>query len=157
MSGYLADSSIWAWARKGSRPDIQRKLAERFAGGEVLTCPPVVLEVMHRARSGAEYDEIHDQLFDPIDWLPLNTAAAERAVEVQRRMSQTSHGNHLRPAVDYLIAAIAEAAGPDYTLWCFDRDLKLICEHTGQPCESEESEGSGPDEVRGSGPSQRQR
>jgi hypothetical protein len=38
---------------------------------------------------------------------------------------------------------MAEAAGPEVVLWCFDRDLKVICEHTGQPSEPEESTGPG--------------
>jgi hypothetical protein len=52
-------------------------------------------------------------------------------------MSATSAGYHLRLAVDYLVAAIAEAADSDVVLWGFDGDLGLICEHTGQPYEAE--------------------
>jgi hypothetical protein len=29
------------------------------------------------------------ELFDPLDWLPLDSAASERATEVQREMAQT--------------------------------------------------------------------
>lgn len=54
-------------------------------------------------------------------------------------MAQTSDGNHLRPAIDYLVAAVSETAGPGLSLWFFDRDLELICEHTGQPYEAERS------------------
>jgi predicted nucleic acid-binding protein len=140
---YLADSSIWGWANSTRRPDIQAKLADRFQSGEIVTCAPVALEAMHRARDGNEYDRIFGLLFEPLDWLPLGAAIGERAIEVQREMAETSHGNHLRPAVDYLIAAIAEAAQPEVALWCFDRDLEIICEHTGQPYESEESSTSG--------------
>lgn len=139
MARYLVDSSIWAWARKGLRPDIQRKLADRFADDEVVTCPPVVLEVMHRARGREEYEAAYGDLFEPIDWLPLDEAAANRAVEVQREMASGTHGNHLRPAADYLVAATAEQAGPDYALWFFDKDLELICRHTGQSFEAERS------------------
>ena len=41
--------------------------------------------------------------------------------------------------MDYVIAATAELAGPDVVLWAFDRDMGVICEHTGQPCELEET------------------
>jgi predicted nucleic acid-binding protein len=112
-------------------------LANRFRDGEIVTCSPVVLEVMHRARSGDEYEMLCRQLFEPLDWLPLDATSSSRAVQVQREMAQTSHSNHLRPATDYLIAAIAEAAGAEIVLWCFDKDLKIICEHTGQRCEPE--------------------
>ncbi|MGI8461646.1 MAG: PIN domain-containing protein [Solirubrobacterales bacterium] len=138
MARYLADSSIWAWARGDRRLDIKQKLAERFAADEIVTCPPVVLEVMHRARNGEEYEAVFADLFEPIDWLPLNEEVSTRAVEVQREIAGGTDGNHLRPAADYLIAAIAEHAGPEFTLWAFDKDLRIICEHTGQPFEAED-------------------
>src|SRR5919106_1231964 len=139
MARYLADSSIWGWANSAERPDIRAKLADRFQAGEVVTCAPVVLEVMHRARTGGDYERIFRDLFEPLDWLSLGSNVGARAVEVQRVLARTSHGNHLRPAVDYLIAAIAETAESEIVLWCFDRDLEIICEHTGQPCEPEDS------------------
>ncbi len=143
MPSYLADSSIWAWARDGRRTDITGKLADRFERGDVCTCAPVVLEAMHRARTGAEYRDVYEQLFEPLDWVALTEQASRRAVEVQRELAATTHGNHLRPAGDYLIAAAAELAGEGVVLWFFDRDLRVICEHTGQPHESEESTGAG--------------
>lgn len=54
-----------------------------------------------------------------------------------------AHGSHRRPPIDYLIAAIAEAADDDVVLWFFARDLQVICEHTGQAFESERSAGPG--------------
>lgn len=143
MARYLADSSIWAWARGERRPDIKQRLAERFAADEIVTCPPVVLEVMHRARNEAEYEAAFADLFEPIEWLPLGDDAAERAIEVQRGLARGAEGNHLRAAADFLIAAAAERAGPGYALWFFDKDLRIICEHTGQPFEAEDSAGPG--------------
>jgi predicted nucleic acid-binding protein len=135
---YLADSSIWGWARR--RPDIQARLAQRFEQGELVTCAPVALEVLHRARTGREYDQLLGELFRPLDWLPLGAGVAMRAVAVQRGMARISHGNHHRPAIDYLVAAIAEAADA-VRLWFFDRELGLICEFTGQAYESEKAIG----------------
>lgn len=143
MACYLADSSIWAWARQGARPDIAERLAARFELGEVCTCAPVVLEVMHRARTGREYEAQRERFFAPLEWVALEDRAGRRALEVQRALAGGSHGNHLRPAVDYLIAACAELADPAVTLWFFDRDLRVICEHTGQPYEAEASAGPG--------------
>jgi predicted nucleic acid-binding protein len=140
---YLADSSIWAWANKGPRPDINEKLADRLERGEVATCSPVALEVMRRAGTNAEYEHLFRALLEPLDWLPLGEATSRRAIDVQRELAATSDGNHRQPAVDYLIAAIAEAAGNDVTLWFFDKDLRVISEHTGQPAEAEESTGPG--------------
>jgi predicted nucleic acid-binding protein len=95
-----------------------------------------MLEVMHRARSGDEYDGLFREVFAPLERLPLGDEVAERALEVQRRLAGVSEGSHRRPPVDFLIAAIAEAAD-DVVLWAFDRDLRVIAEHTGQPHESE--------------------
>jgi predicted nucleic acid-binding protein len=143
MPLYLADSSIWAWANEGPRPDINEKLAERVERGEVATCVPVALEVMHRAETGVQYEQLFGALLEPLDWLPLDDACSQRAINVQRELAVTSHGNHRRPAVDYLIAATAEIGGDDVILWFFDNDLRVICEHTGQRSDAEESTGPG--------------
>ena len=143
MPRYLADTSIWAWAQRAERIDIRDKLADRYEAGEVLTCVPVVLEAMHRPETSAQYKKRFEELFAPLERLPLEDASVERALEVQRELARASNGSHRRPAIDFLIAAAAEAAGPEVVLWCFDRDLKAICEHTGQPSEPEESTGAG--------------
>ena len=143
MGRFLADSSIWGWANSGRRPDITERLAERFERDEIITCPPVMLEVLHRARDGDQYEQLYSSLFEPIGRIPLGEPQSERAIEVQRELARGTHGNHLRPAADFLIAAAAEAAGRDVVLWFFDEDLRVICEHTGQPYESEESWGRG--------------
>jgi predicted nucleic acid-binding protein len=137
---YLADSSIWGWANSGRRPDITTKLAQRLEAGEVVTCSPIVLEVLHRARTGKQYEHLIETLFEPLDWLPLGQEQSLRAVTVQRELAATTHGNHLRPAIDFLIAAVAAAASDDDVfLWFFDKDLLVICEHTGQPFDAESS------------------
>jgi predicted nucleic acid-binding protein len=143
MPLYLADTSIWAWANKGSRPDIAEKLAARFERGEIAACAPVVLEVMHRANDGVEYDAVYGDLFVPLAWLPLTNDVAQRAVHVQRELAHVTHGDHLRPAIDFLVAAVAEAAGGEVVLWAFDKDLRIIAERTGQPYEGEASTGPG--------------
>ena len=139
MPRYLADSSIWAWANKRSRPDLTEKLAQRLERAEVCTCAPVALEVMHRAETDSEYERLFETFLEPLTWLPLTEAVSLRAVALQRELAAGTHGNHRRPAVDYLIAAVAEAAGTDVVLWFFDKDLRVICDHSGQPFEAEEA------------------
>jgi predicted nucleic acid-binding protein len=134
---YLADTSIWSWANSGRRPDIAGNLADRLVRDEVATCVPVMLEALHRARDGREYDELLTSLFGPVPCLPLADAVARRALDVQGELASTTDGNHLRPAVDYLIAAIAEQASDDVVLWFLDKDLRVICEHTQQPFQAE--------------------
>jgi predicted nucleic acid-binding protein len=140
---YLADSSIWAWANKRTRPDITAKLAERLERDEVATCVPVALEVMHRAESGAEYERLFTGLLEPLRWLPLTSDAGERALQVQRQLAGRFHGHHRRPVADLLIGAVGELAGDDVVTWFFDRDLRVICEHTGQAFEAESTTGPG--------------
>ena len=98
---------------------------------------------MHRPETASQYRERFDQVFAPLERLSLENSSVERALEVQCELAKASDGSHRRPAIDFLIAAAAEAAGPEVVLWCFDRDLKAICEHTGQPCEPEDSTGPG--------------
>lgn len=143
VSLYLADTSIWAWANKGSRPDITEKLASRLEDGEVATCVPVALEVMHRAKTGNEYAELFHTLLVPLRWLDLDESSGLRALEVQSELAGGKHGNHRRPAVDYLIAAIAELNEDAVISWFFDKDLRVICEHTGQPYQAESSAKAG--------------
>lgn len=143
MPRYLADTSIWSWAQKLARPDIREKLTARYEANEVVTCVPVILEAMHLPETSGLYAQYFADLFEPLERLPIDEATVERALEVQHEMARVSNGNHRRPAIDFLIAATAEAAGPGVVLWCFDRDLRMICEHTGQPFEAEESIASG--------------
>jgi predicted nucleic acid-binding protein len=140
---YLADTSIWAWAQKADRSDIREKLAARYEEEQIVTCVPVLLEAMHRPETTAQYDERFNGLFAPLERVPIENASVERALQVQRELADASDGGHRRPAIDFLIAAAAEAAGSEVVLWCFDRDLRVICKHTGQLCEAEESTGPG--------------
>lgn len=137
MPLYLADTSIWAWADKDTRSNLARKLAERFARDEIATCPVVVLESVHRARSGEAYERMFARRFALLRSFPVTERSGERAVQVQRDLAAGTHGNHRRPAADFLIAAAAEEAGDDVILWFFDKDLRIICEYTGQPFEAE--------------------
>jgi predicted nucleic acid-binding protein len=119
------------------------KLAERIERDQIVTCVPVVLEVMHRASTGARYEELFTTLFGTLRWLELDKKASSRALEVQRELAGCSHGNHRRPAVDYLIVAVGELSEEEVVVWCFDKDFRVICEHTGQRLEAESTTGSG--------------
>jgi len=134
---YLADTSIWSWAHGGRRPDIAERLAAIGERDQLATCVPVVLEAQHRARTGTEYETLFDDSFGTLRWFHTGRPELSRALDVQRSLAQAGHGYHRRPSLDYIIAATAELAGPDVVLWAFDRDMGVICEHTGQPCELE--------------------
>jgi predicted nucleic acid-binding protein len=110
---------------------------KRLERDEVATTEPVVLESLHRAKNHGEYEYLYTTLFEPLHRVGLTEDAAQRALAVQRELASTTHGNHLRPAIDYLVSAAAELAGDDVVLWFFDKDLRVICGHTGQPHEEE--------------------
>jgi predicted nucleic acid-binding protein len=133
---YLADSSIWSWADRQPRSRIAVKLVERLERGEVATCSVVVLESLHRARGHIEFAFLFETFFEPLPWLPITPEGEVRAISVQRELA-VRNGNHRRPAADFLIAAVAERAASDVQLWFYDKDLKVICEHTGQPHDAE--------------------
>jgi predicted nucleic acid-binding protein len=139
---YLADTSIWVWSNKPQRPDIKAKLAQRVAADEVLTCVPVALEVMHQPDTSEKYGLQFEALLEPLDWLPLTKAASDRAMEVQRLLAAQSDGAHRRPAIDFLIAGIAEQH-PEIVLWAFDNDYAVIAGLTQQLIEIEDSTGPG--------------
>mgnify|MGYP000716388936 CR=1 FL=1 len=143
MTVYLADTSIWSWADKGHRPDIATALYERIDRDELATCHPVVVEYLHRARTSLEVENLVAHTFEPLQWLPSGSRVWKRALEVQRSLAGAAEARHRRPAMDYVVAATAELSGPDVVLWAFDRDLRVICEHTGQPHELESDD---PDE-----------
>jgi predicted nucleic acid-binding protein len=102
---------------------------------EAATCVPVALEYLHNARDGAEYEDDREDLAG-LHWLPLTRGAADRALELQRILAHTTHGTHRLPPVDYLVTAVAAAAGA--TLWHVDRHLHRLCELAGIDDEHEQ-------------------
>lgn len=136
MTRYLADSSIWIARQRAAPSYLDQLLSDRIGDGQVLTATPIVLEVQSGSQSGDDYEQDWRRVWTQLTWLPLDDRASRRAVEVQRGLAATTRGAHRRPALDYLIAACAEAAD-DVVLWHWDHDLRLICEHTGQPHEAE--------------------
>ncbi len=136
MASYLVDSSIWIAQQRRRGSYVDELLTQRYEDGEVVTCAPVALEVLAGAPDGGSYARDWEIVFSPLRWLPLEERSSRRALVVQRALAATTRGVHRRPALDYLIAACAEAAG-DVILWHWDHDLRLICEHTGQPQEAE--------------------
>ena len=139
MTVYLADTSIWSWAYGPRRADIALELGARVDRDEVATCTPVVVEHLHRARTSSEFETLLEETFASLRWLASGRSAWARALEVQRSLARAGEGRHRRPAMDFVIAATAELA-PDAVLWAFDRDMRVICEHTGQACELESGE-----------------
>jgi len=136
VTRFLADSSIWIARRRAAPSYLDELLSTRIGDGQLLTSAPVVLEVQSGAQSSEDYERDWQNVWAQLDWLPLDDRASRRAVDVQRALAAKTRGAHRRPALDYLIAACAEAAD-DIVLWHWDHDLRIICEHTRQPQEAE--------------------
>ncbi|MCP9486883.1 MAG: PIN domain-containing protein [Gaiellaceae bacterium MAG52_C11] len=136
MPLYLADASIWIAQRRRRGSYLDELVSDRYENGEIVTCVPVVLEVLGGAADRESYERDWDFVFTALDWLPLDDASSRRAVAVQRELAATTRGAHRRPAIDYLIAACAELSD-EIVLWHWDHDLRVICEYTGQPREGE--------------------
>jgi predicted nucleic acid-binding protein len=120
---YLADTSVWAWARR--RDDLNEKLAARMHDGTIAVCVPIALELLHNARDGSEYEEVLRETLGPATWLPTSDASARTALDLQRQLAVTTHGAHRLPSIDYLVVGVAEAA--EATLWHVDRHLHRLC------------------------------
>lgn len=136
MANYLADTSIWSWYERNEK--LRQKFEQRFGEGQILTCGPVILEHMHLARDGNEYERHYNAFFNSIICLKIDDRCTERALEVQRALAAKQAGAHRIQAIDYIIAATAELVKDGVVLWHTDRDFLRICDITGQSQEYEE-------------------
>jgi predicted nucleic acid-binding protein len=57
----LADTSAWSWSRRRAYPELRRAFDEALVDGELATCDMVRLELLHSARSAAEFAEIREE------------------------------------------------------------------------------------------------
>lgn len=137
MALYLTDSSIWIGARHHAGSYLPGLLAERIRADEVAVCIPIALEVLAGPPNAAALEEAWQVLWQNLRWLPVREAEMERARELLFELARTTAGAHRRPAIDYIVAACAEGYGQQVTVWHWDRDLRVICDHAGIPHEAE--------------------
>jgi predicted nucleic acid-binding protein len=133
MSLFLADSSVWVARRRPGVEALKRDFLERFRRGEIATCVPVALEVLAAAPDAEAYTSDWDTVWRALFWLPLSERAHQRALEVQRQVTELD-GHRASPSA-FLVAACAEEARESVVVWHCDPSLAVICEHTGQPHE----------------------
>jgi predicted nucleic acid-binding protein len=128
---HLTDSSIWIGARRWPDTYLPQLLAERLEVDEIATCIPVALEVLTGPATGEELDQDWDNVWRHLHWLPVGEDAMARSLDLLRELAHTTAGAHRRRPIDYILAACAEAAGDDVSLWHWDNDLAVICDHAG--------------------------
>ena len=122
----LADTSAWSWSRRLAYPELRHAFDEALVDGELATCDMVRLELLHSARSAAEFVEIRLELAALPD-CPIEKEQWNRALWVYEQLSAQGGASH----PDLLIAAAAEAA--DIGVLHYDEDYDRIAGITGQP------------------------
>jgi predicted nucleic acid-binding protein len=112
------------------QPQVMAVLGPLIKFGRAATCAIVDLEVLYRARSPADYQDL--QMFRHANYVKLQITdrICARAIEVQSELAEFSQHRAAGPA-DLLIAACAELHG--VSMLHYDRDFDTIAAITGQP------------------------
>lgn len=129
VARYLADKSALA---RLTHPDVAARLVPLLEAGLVATCGVVELEVLFSTRNHNAYEAVRADRRTGYEWLPMPDEIWDRALEVQRELSQSGR---LRSGEipDLLLAATAERHG--VAVLHYDGDFDLIARITGQPTE----------------------
>lgn len=99
----LVDTSVWVELFRRGSP---RAIRDRVDLDEVVTCLPVIQEVLQGFRDEAAYRTAHSAMFAfPVIESPLSRAVFEDAVRLYR--AGRRGGWTIRSSVDCLIAACA--------------------------------------------------
>lgn len=130
-NGYLVDTSVWA---RADHPDVAKAWARGLRRHQLVSCPPLVMEVLYSARDADELSELLEELTEGMPYVDLDHSTWRLAFEAQRRMAAVAPQFHRRPFADYLIAATAHQRG--LGVLHYDRDYDLLAEHAGLSFES---------------------
>lgn len=101
----LADTS--AWGRAGE-PAVASSWTAAIQGGDIVTCQPVVLEILRSARSLADFERL-DAALDALRSIPVGETTLRAARTAQHELARS--GEHRMPPFDVLVAAAAAEAG----------------------------------------------
>jgi len=116
----LVDTSVWIdMFRKGRRFQIESLVAL----DEVVTCLPVIQEVLQGFHEESAYQVAHEAMFSfPVLESPLGAGVFEEAIDLYR--SARRSGWTIRSSIDCLIAACA--LRHRFTVLHKDRDYDLL-------------------------------
>jgi predicted nucleic acid-binding protein len=118
----LFDTGAWTWVRDRRFPELAPWFNAQAAGGRVLVCDLIILELVRMTPNQSRAREVAKRL-DSFEAVAMGAKLGQRARELQDLL--TADGNHRRiPPVDLLIAATAEQAG--VPLVHYDRDYERI-------------------------------
>jgi predicted nucleic acid-binding protein len=126
---HLADSTVWSKVRYRRRPDLADWFNREVREGRVVTCEPVVLELLRSARDAPSF-ATQSAMLDLLPSCAVGPREWRRARGVQALLAARNEHRGVPPQ-DLLIAAAAEASG--VPLLHYDHDYELISSVTGQP------------------------
>jgi Predicted nucleic acid-binding protein, contains PIN domain len=126
---YLIDTSAWA---RMTVPPVRKRLEVILAAGAAATCLPLDLEDGRSARNFRDAMTIRTRRAQVMTELPITTAVAIRARDIQ--LALTQRGYHRAASPVDLIAAAAAAEYAAIVLH-YDRDFDLITGVGGPRCE----------------------
>jgi predicted nucleic acid-binding protein len=133
---YLADTSVYVL--QGRHSQVRRRFESLLAEGRLTACQMTTLEYLNNATDPKGYELLWNALHGH-RWIDVTTPAMDRALEVHRRLAQTSQHRHFR-LPDLIIAATAEVHGA--TVLHYDTDYDRIARITSQPMEWVAEKGS---------------
>lgn len=123
---YLADTSVWHWAR---HPVARAALQSEIDRGTVATCAIIDAELIVSARSEQEAAEMSDER-RALRWLPSPDGIWDRVLATQLALVKKSQHRSVK-LPDLIIAAVADRHGA--TVLHYDGDYDAISEVTDQP------------------------
>lgn len=127
---HVVDSTVWSKVRTKARPDLAEWFNTAVQADLVVTCEPVVLELLRSARNSAAFASQAD-LLAVLPAVPTGQTQIRRARQVQAGLAGAGQHRGV-PPIDLLIAASAETAG--LPLLHYDHDYDLIASVSGQRC-----------------------
>ncbi len=119
----LVDTSVWIdfLTRRAQPPAVEAKITD------LVTCPPVVQEILQGFTDQTSYTSFEDRLLEfPCLSEPVPLELYMKAAAIYREGRRK--GYTIRSAVDCLVAAIAIEHG--VPVWHRDRDFTAIARYT---------------------------
>jgi predicted nucleic acid-binding protein len=87
--------------------------------------PAIRLEILFHARSGANFDELAEEL-SILRPARITGSIAHGAESAMHALAHRSHGSHRLPVIDYLLAATAQESGA--AVLHYDHDYNTLAE-----------------------------
>jgi predicted nucleic acid-binding protein len=128
----LVDASAWGRLMHPHLPKARsEELAEELRRGKIVSSMPFVLEVGYSARDRLDYEEQRAELL-ALPQARIDDLVEGRALDAQRQLARIGH--HRVPAVDLIIATLADRHG--YGVLHYDSDYDTILAKTDLEFES---------------------